>query len=46
MIEKLPKKWQKFDDLLILPANIEYKRDLVSLAEKFKGESTLSTNSS
>jgi len=36
MIEKLPKKWQKFDDLLILPANIEYKLDLVSLAEKFK----------
>ena len=37
MIEKLPKKWQKFEDLLIIPANVEFELNLEQLAQRYKG---------
>ena len=34
---QLPKKWQKFDDLLLIPAGVEMLDTLDDLAEKYQG---------
>ena len=34
---QLPKKWQKFDDLLLIPAGVEITDNLEDLAEKYQG---------
>ena len=34
---QLPKKWQKFDDLLLIPAGVEISDILEDLAEKYQG---------
>ena len=33
----MPKKWQKFDDLLLIPAGGEITDNLEDLAEKYQG---------
>ena len=34
---QLPKKWQKFDDLLLIPAGVEILDTLDDLASKYQG---------
>ena len=34
---QLPKKWQKFDDLLLIPASVEITDNLDDLVEKYQG---------
>ena len=34
---QLPKKWQKFDDLLLIPAGVEISDPLEDLVEKYQG---------
>ena len=35
---QLPKKWQKFDDLLLIPAGVKIIDNLADLADKYQGQ--------